>query len=196
MLRIPLISFKEIIKFLYQQILTINKLYTQVLNGDLASDDKLFYHLRERFQLFLQHRIKNRQDIEDIVQETLTAIARKYKTEKIENFSAWAYKILENHLLYYYRQKKNKTAREEILDSSNDQHCTNPDYQLQINLMDCLKKLNRESPRYAEILKLFYEGFNTDEICERLDINRNTMYILLSRARNMLRTCLDNKKVR
>jgi DNA-directed RNA polymerase specialized sigma24 family protein len=56
--------------------------------------------------------------------------------------------------------------------------------------MDCFRKICRSNNRHARVLNLHYQGFTTVEICRRLDISENNLYVLLSRARRALELCL------
>ena len=175
----------------------VNDLYQQALNGDSIAADKMFGILRERFSLFLQLRVSNQQDREDLLQEILAVIASKYKVEeKKDNFSGWAYRVLENKVLHYYRQKKSRREKEVPMELHGSASKTSPDYLLKINLKSCLKMMHKKNKRYTEILSQHYQGFSSEEICQNMKINKNSMYILLSRAREMLRVCLDDKKDR
>jgi DNA-directed RNA polymerase specialized sigma24 family protein len=41
-----------------------------------------------------------------------------------------------------------------------------------------------------------YQGYNTEEICEKMGLSRNGIYILLSRARKMLENCLKTGEIK
>ena len=168
--------------------------YQLACRGEKTAEDRLFAFLRERFRVFLQQRVRSRDDLEDLLQETLTVIARKYKVEPIENIGAWAYRVMENTLLNYYRQKKHRSAREQTEAVADAAPAAAPDYQLRLDLQDCLERLHAGTPRYAKILSLHYQGYTTEEICRAMTMNRNALYILLSRARRILRECLDGKR--
>ena len=173
--------------------MTINDLYANARNGDRGAVEKLFKGLSESFRIFVQQRIWNKQDSEEIVQDTLTAIAAKYEGIDFEiSFAAWAYKVLENKILHYYRTKRcrdSKFAQTENGESLAVSHATNPD--LKRSLLGCLKKISGVNRRHARILNLRYQGFSTEEICGKLEVSRNNVYILLSRARSMLKLCLE-----
>lgn len=172
--------------------MSINTLYNRVSSGDPGSEDRLFENLRDRFSLFVQQRIWSEQDAEDVVQESLVSIAGKYKEIVFEtSFAAWAYKVLENKILEYYRKKRCRDSK--FSQMANDDSSTGQDgvdCTLRGRLLDCLKKINEVSNRYARVLNLQYQGYTTKEICDRLDVTRNGLYIVLSRARSMLRLCL------
>jgi len=59
------------------------------------------------------------------------------------------------------------------------------------NLVECLRELIRGFPRYARVLNLVQQGYGTEEICERMTISRNNLYVLLSRGRKVLKDCIS-----
>jgi RNA polymerase sigma factor (sigma-70 family) len=173
--------------------LTINKLHDLAREGDHTAEGRLFNSLSESFRLFVQHRIWNKQDSEEIIQDALAAIAAKYRGIDFNiSFAAWAYKVLENKILHYYRSKRCRESRFAQTEDGEDRavsQAANPD--LKRHLMECFKKIGQVNRRHARILNLRYQGFSTDEICERLGVTRNNVYILLSRARSLLKLCLE-----
>jgi DNA-directed RNA polymerase specialized sigma24 family protein len=53
--------------------------------------------------------------------------------------------------------------------------------------------MNAEFGRHARILVMKYQGYRTAEICERMSITPNNLYVTLSRARAMLKACLEKE---
>ena len=71
-------------------VLGINKLHSQLCSGDNTAEERLFSTLSERFKLFARQRVRNEQDAEEIVQDALTTIARRYKEIDFQtSFAAW-----------------------------------------------------------------------------------------------------------
>jgi len=173
--------------------LTINELHALAKGGDNQAENRLFCSLTESFRLFVQHRIWDEQDAEELVQDTLATIAEKYRgIDFAASFAAWAYKTLENKLLHYYRTKHGRESRfAQMTDDQEHEDFRASDPALKRQLMNCLRRICEANNRYARILNLRYQGYSTEEICERLGITRNNAYILLSRARSMLKLCLE-----
>ena len=61
------------------------------------------------------------------------------------------------------------------------------------HIADCMEPLN-EKQRMAFVLREV-EGLDSDEICNALDVSRTNLGVLLYRARNALRECLEQKNV-
>jgi RNA polymerase sigma factor (sigma-70 family) len=178
--------------------LNINELYKDAVTGDKTAEHKLFQYLSERFEQFAHHRIWNAEDARDVAQDAMVSIAREYKSVGFEtSFQAWAYKVLDNRILSYIKKKKQRGDRvvtvEDVRLIGDVPLNINPE--LQSRLLDCLKKVGAVNRRHARILGLHYQGYSTDEICGRLSMTKNGLYISLGRARTMLEICLETGKV-
>jgi len=173
--------------------LDINSLYTAALTGEKTSEDQLFQALSVRFRLFALQRIWEKEDCNDVVQNTMLVIAREYKvTEITTSFSAWAYKVLDNRILAYIKSKKGRSGRTEPLsENPSDRLSAETDPTLESRLLGCIKKVAEANRRYARVLNLYYQGYSTREVCDRLKITPNHSYVTLSRARSMLELCLE-----
>ena len=81
----------------------INDIYSRLLTSDPNAEKELFQKLTVSFSLFVEQRIQDEFDAQEVVQESLVVIARKFRDIEIStSFSAWAYKTLEYELLHYY----------------------------------------------------------------------------------------------
>ena len=179
--------------------MNINELHKNATTGDQRAENRLFQYLSERFEQFAHHRIWDAEDARDVAQEALALIAREYRSIDFElSFLAWAYKVLDNKVLSYIKKKRQRGDRvvtvEDVRLMGEVQVDINP--QLQSRLLDCLKKIGAANQRHARILCLHYQGYGTVEICDRLRITKNGLYITLSRVRSMLEVCLETGEIR
>lgn len=176
----------------------INTLYQQVSAGDSTAAEQLFCLLGVSFRLFVRHRVMNSQDCEEIVQDALTTIAEKYRIVQIESsFGGWAYKVLNNKVLDYYKSKRVRAARTTPLEAAEaDSIGAATDPQLRTRLLDCLRKIHGANSFHARALNLHYQGYSTEEICAKLGIASNNFYVMLSRARTMLRVCIEKGDIK
>lgn len=173
----------------------INSLHVEAQKGDCVKKNHLFQQLSVRFRTFVLLRIQDRQDAEEIVQEALTTVAREYdKVDFHTSFSAWAYTVLNYRMLSYFKTRKRTAARNSVpLEESEVELVSHtPDPTLRTRLKDCLGKVRRSNHQYARVLVLHYQGFTIKEICERLEAKRESLYMVLSRARAMLKSCLES----
>jgi RNA polymerase sigma-70 factor (ECF subfamily) len=173
----------------------INTLHSEASKGDPKAVEELFVILSSRFRMFAHHRIRNKTDAEEVVQEALMTIYKEYgHVTFTTSFSAWACKVLDNRVLNYFRKKQRESQRIEpendsTVDSTKSPTGINPD--LRRKLLDCLRKVCQSNIRYARILNLHYLGYKTDEISVRMNVRPPTLYSALSKARTMLETCLE-----
>lgn len=175
--------------------MNINELHTKAISGDKAAETELFSILSARFQLIVHKRLWNRIDAEEVAQEALTVTFKEYKSASYaSDFVSWAYKVLDNRMLAYFQNVKRNIDRKKSMANytirSQDSRYQ-PDPELGRRLLDCMKKLGQSNIRYARVLNYTYQGFSSEQICQRLKITRTNLYSILSRARSLLGFCLE-----
>jgi RNA polymerase sigma-70 factor (ECF subfamily) len=177
--------------------MNFNDLHAQASNGDKSAENHLFEELTARFRLIARQRIWQSSDAEEIVQEALMVVARKYRSLKVEvSFGAWAQKVVDLIIRDYYRKKgRQENNRDQYAESLTPSDMSEEDVILKQTLLDCLQKLHGVNHRHARILNLAYLGFDMGEICRKLSITRNNCYTVLFRARKALKYCLDNGNI-
>jgi RNA polymerase sigma factor (sigma-70 family) len=173
--------------------MTINELYDLARDGNKSAESELFKELSDRFWVFAHRKIWDKEKAEEIVQNALATVIAEYReTEISHSFTAWAHKVLENKFLAYIQAKRRQRGRNIPLESVN---CLTdnwiPDPILKTQLLKCLKLVSRSNLRYARILNLHHLGFKRDEVCEKLGMTLSQSYVVMSRARAMLKECLD-----
>lgn len=176
--------------------MNVNDLHARVCDG--KPEEELFRTLSERFEQFTLRRIQDPDDAKDIVQNALIVIAREYRQIDFKiSFSAWAYKVLEFRILEYYKTRQRREHKMEDISSSGDRFTpTAQPSDLKPRLIECLRKLHRVNRRYARIINLHHQGYQTKEICKSLGLTPNGLYIALTRARSMLKKCLESERPR
>jgi RNA polymerase sigma factor (sigma-70 family) len=170
----------------------VNELYELAISGDKKAEEELFAALTDRFRLFAHLKVWNRDEEEDLVQAALAVVAAEYRKIDIEtSFAAWAHKVMQNRLLGYIQKQRREKGRTTSGDTGEYQRASwmpNPD--LRMRLLECLRKVGNANRRYARILNLHRIGFSRTEVCEKLSLTRQQSYLLMSRARAMLKKCL------
>jgi RNA polymerase sigma factor (sigma-70 family) len=172
--------------------LDIDSLYREARNGDSRTEEELFSVLAVRFRILANHRIWDAHDAEDVAGNALAVIAKEYRTVDITlSFAAWAHKVLENRILSYL---KRKAQRPEVADVDPPDR-SQPEPLLKVRLQNCLQKVRKANPRYARAVVLHYQGYSTAETSGRLGVTTQNFYMILSRARTMLRRCLETGQI-
>lgn len=165
------------------------------LAGDSAAERRLFQNLTVRFRLIAK-RYAVETDAEDLAQEACMTIHEKYRTEKFsKSFHAWAHGVLRMKIGNYLQHKKTVVQREIALEGPIGATDSSANVQTKRHLLECLKNLLREKPRYARVLNLSHQGYTTEQICERIQMTANHYYVSLNRSRSLLRVCLESKGV-
>ena len=171
----------------------IDNLFEHTLNHS-ESEKELFEYLYARFLYLTRRKVSNREDCEEIVQSALLSVFDNFRKVQIDkSYANWAFRILQNKIIDYYRSGKNGMQLEPIFDNT---ATLAEDPILKIKLLDCLNKINRANITHARMLVLKYQGFSFEEICTRLDLTKNNAYSVLSRARTMLQHCLDKGEIK
>ena len=178
-------------------LMNLNDLHQQACGGEKGAEDSLFQNLSARFRLVARHRIWNKDDAEEVVQDSLAVVAQKYKGVEIEiSFSAWAQRVLDLNILEYIRKKGRTAKRFEPMPDEETSMVIDSNPTLKLRLLDCLKKVSQANRRHARILVFIYQGFGVEEVCEKFKLTVNNYYSVLSRARSMLEMCLEKGEVR
>jgi len=171
----------------------INDLYKRAASGDKSAETELFKLLIDRFQYFAHRKVWNKEEAEEVVQNALATVLSEYRATEITiSFSAWAHKVLENKFLAYIQTKRRQGGRNALLADTDDlAENRSADPTLKMQLLNCFKQVGRASRRYARILNLHHLGFGRTEVCEKLGMTVTQSYVVMSRARAMLKKCLD-----
>ncbi|PIR41105.1 MAG: RNA polymerase subunit sigma [Candidatus Yanofskybacteria bacterium CG10_big_fil_rev_8_21_14_0_10_46_23] len=136
--------------------------------------------------------VGNRQDAEDLAQETFIKAYKKLDTLKDKaKLRSWLFQIARNISIDHFRKHKD---REVALENEALQHFAQlafVDYKtqetqnaLKEELDACLKRLSDQDRRIIKLL--YYEGFSYKEISQTLGINQNTLKSRLHRVRQAL----------
>jgi RNA polymerase sigma factor (sigma-70 family) len=175
----------------------LNDLYGRARSGDSSAERELLDRLTARFRYFARQRIWNQADADELVQEALLVVCREYKDLTVtESFAAWACKVLDNRILTYIRRRIAHSRRIDPQGPETDAISAGEiDPDVRRHLLDCLARIGKVNQRYARVLNLHTQGYDTEEICSRMDVKPNTLYSLLHRGRSMLMKCLDTGKV-
>ncbi len=157
-------------------------------------------------------RVKNPDSAEEIVQVTLlAALQAKDSFQGRSTEKTWLFGILKHKILDHFRDlKKHRTydlASEDGPDPlenaylpdghwinlpknwDTDPHLAAENRQLVEALSTCMDRLP-DKPRTIFVLKEI-EGLASEEICKEMEIQPTNLLVILHRARNQLRKCLE-----
>jgi len=173
------------------------------VNGEADSQEA---HRQAVYALFVQYSANLRGYIlallpdlsvaDDVLQETFLTVARKADTFKLDtNFLAWACAIARFKVKEAIRSgaQRMQALPEEVIDAlcaSEPPPETDSDRRLQL-VGQCLDQLPRHTRRAVELR--YQQAHSAPEVARRLGWTVESAYVLLHRARAMLRDCVEGR---
>ena len=179
-------------------MVNVKNLLELAQNGDLSAESQIFDHLLVRFLFFAKRRVQSEESAEDIAQEACLTVVQKYKTEEFTvDFEAWAYGVLRMKIGNYLQKRKmeRKTLSSSKFDVRISGITLAPDPDVRRRVLECLGRIIDANRNYARALNLVHKGYKTSEICRRLEVSSAHFYVILSRGRSMMRSCLETGSV-
>lgn len=149
-----------------------------------------------RIYAFILSMVRNYEDADDILQDTVNTMWQKYpESQPINDFVAWGIQIAYYKILDYRKKQKgnihiqyNDQLFETMLPvvKEADRHA---DGRLE-KLKDCLKKL---SPRESKFIELrYYQDLKPRQISPLLGLSILNVYKIMSRIHSRLLQCVTN----
>lgn len=162
----------------------MEELVEKAKSNDEKAFDEIIALTKKEMYLIAKARLKNDEDIADVIQETILSCYKNIKKLKNNSyFKTWIIKILINECNKIYRKKgKNDISFEdkevENYIKSNEEEI--PEFDILINKLNDDEKL---------ILTLYYySGYTTKEISKIIKKNEGTIRSKISRAKDKLRS--------
>lgn len=147
--------------------------------------------------------LKNKEEAEDIVQETFVKIylhGKKFKKLEGVEFKSWAYKILVNSAISRYRKISKKWQAESLdpldLELAREQKLSTEDMVLESETKSVTADLISRLPKpLARLVSLYYiEDKSYKEIAERESLTVPALKMKLFRAKKMLKDSIKKDK--
>lgn len=180
-----------------------NELRDEVVLERSIESPKLFAVLVSRYQdAFLRKAdsvIHNREEAEDIVQETFTKIyfnARRFKTVEGASFKSWGYKILMNTTFTHYQKLKKKGATHIELDPEFYETLPDPaNYREEDVMRDYVASFLSKMPsQLARPLKLhFLDEYSQKEIADMEGTTVSAVKTKIYRAKREFERLLEGE---
>lgn len=177
------------------------QLYKKAVEGDIQAFEELFSSNYTHIYNLCYRMMRNSQDAEDMLQETMLKAWRKLKSFKqSSSFSTWLHRIAANTCLDAIRKRKdNKTSLEEMKEYGKeltDEDSVSFDersVQRQV-IEDALAKL-KERDRIIIILR-DVQGYSYEEMSQILECPLGTVRSRLSRARKSMVKILNEMELK
>ncbi|NOL50238.1 sigma-70 family RNA polymerase sigma factor [Pelistega europaea] len=166
---------------------------------------------------FAQVQLRDDSLAEDMVQEALTAAWNKREQFNAQStLKTWMLSILKNKIADYFRKTPVLMDLDILKEKNDDLDITHDNYfdetghwkegfkpqewhqipeQYMQNqlffraLEECLARLPEDTARVFYLREV--DGWETEEICQQFNLSKDNCYVMLHRARNALRRCLQ-----
>jgi RNA polymerase sigma-70 factor (ECF subfamily) len=165
--------------------------------GDAETERHFADYFRNLLLIKLRARLRDRQAIEDLCQETfvrvLSALKASNRIYSPEGLGAFVNSVCNNLLFESYRREsKNRVV--EIDDQFDPpDHRASAESQLaqEERCKQVRQVLDELSPKDRELLRLvFYENTDSAQICRSFGVGRDYLRVLIHRAKSRFRECL------
>ena len=158
-------------------------------------------------------RVNDEEYADDIVQDTfLAALEAKDSFAGLSSEKTWLFGILKNKIMEHYRELK-KNRKYDLSPEDDRDPCESDfdgkghwrslpfhwgidpakvvaDKELLQTFLNCMNTL---SPKFRQLYVLReIEGYDSETICSELDISTNNLWVILHRARNLLKKCIES----
>ncbi len=155
-------------------------------------------------------RVNDRNVAQDIVQDTFFAGLKSMKNFKGEaSERTWLISILKRKIIDHYRKINSKKGKAEVRMSYNSDVESEGDWleervadNVDINaeetlineelgsaIIDCLSKLPEKQALVFKMKTI--QGFETEAICNELNITASNLWVIIHRARTAMAACLE-----
>ncbi len=155
-------------------------------------------------------RVDDKVIAQDLVQETFFSGLKSMKNFKGEaSERTWLISILKRKIIDHYRKSNSNKGKAEVRINNNSNSETEGDWleekvadlsnanieseientELGLAIHNCLSKL---PDKQAHIFKMkTLQGFETESICNELDISASNLWVIIHRARTAMAKCLE-----
>lgn len=173
------------------------QLYKQAVQGDMGAFEELFSSNYTHIYNLCYRMMRNSQDAEDMLQETMLKAWRKLKSFKqTSSFSTWLHRIAVNTCLDAIRKRKDASASleemgeygKEIKDGDAGHF---DERAVERRMLEDALGMIKERDRVIIVLKDI-QGYSYEEIAQILECPMGTVRSRLSRARSAMVKVLGN----
>ena len=173
----------------------VSRLVDRAVGGDFGAFGELYSVYLDRIYRYVFYQVKDKMTAEDLTEEIFLkaweAIGR-YK-RKSKAFSAWLYRIAHNHVIDYFRTRRQHLALEETTLAATD----NPEQEAEEKLMqqELAEAISCLPPQQRQIIILkFIERLDNREIAQIMKKREGAIRVMQMRAIMALRQKLSSQE--
>ncbi|MCI9286475.1 MAG: sigma-70 family RNA polymerase sigma factor [Clostridia bacterium] len=162
----------------------MEELILKAKNGDKVAFTELILQIKEQLYKIAKLRVKNDDDVFDVIQETMIVAYKSLKKLKHDQyFKTWIIKILINECNKFYKSKNSRA--EDSYDILSNKIISLDDTEEKMNFTFICNKLNTED---GTIILLYYmEKYTDKEIGQIMNMKESTARTKRTRAKEKLK---------
>ncbi|MEL6925617.1 MAG: sigma-70 family RNA polymerase sigma factor [Bacteroidota bacterium] len=154
-----------------------------------------YHQLYDLLMGFAMRLTKNRTDAEDLMQETICrAYKNKHRYQPGTNFKAWMTTIMRNSYINLYRKRKTRNTTSEPVETfAYSLESTGPDAlaENRVQHSELVDIVHSLSDTYRVAFLMSYQGYQYNEIAEKLQIPMGTVKSRINYARKLLKEKIE-----
>lgn len=172
---------------------------TQKAKDNLSAFGELYDYYLPKIYQYIYRRIGNKEDTEDITSltfEKALSNLKKFHWRGI-SFGAWLYRIANNNINDFYRQKYKfkEVALEKVSMKLASPNKEIEEIENTINFNYLREALNKMPSEGQEIISLkFFEEMKNEEIAEIMGCNKNNLAVKIYRYLKQLKSIIEESK--
>jgi RNA polymerase sigma-70 factor, ECF subfamily len=177
---------------------SFNREYVRRLaEGDAETERHFVSYFGELLLIKLRARLRDRQLVEDLRQETFVRVLAALKSKdglySPESLGAFVNSVCNNLMFEYYRRNSQQRVVEmdDRFDPPDERESTESQLVTQERCEEVKRVLEELQPKDRELLRMvFYEDIDSAQICRSFKVDRDYLRVLVHRAKRRFRDCL------
>jgi RNA polymerase sigma-70 factor (ECF subfamily) len=175
----------------------VPRLVERAANGSFGAFGELYSIYLDQIYRYVFYQVRDKMAAEDLTEEIFLkaweAIGR-YKQKSLA-FSAWLYRIAHNHVVDYFRTRRQHVALDELMPAASG----NPAQEAEEKLMqqELAQAISYLPPEQKQIIILkFIEGLDNQEIAQIMRKRQGAIRVMQMRALTALRQILTSEETK
>jgi len=172
----------------------VPRLVDRAADGNFEAFGELYSIYLDCIYRYVFYQVKDKMTAEDLTEEIFLKVWKaigRYK-QKSRAFSAWLYRIAHNHVIDYFRTRRQHLALEEATLAATD----NPEQEAEEKLIqqELAEAISYLPPQQKQIIILkFIEGLDNEEIAQIMRKRQGAIRVMQMRALMALRQRLSSE---
>ena len=168
-------------------------------SGDFEAFDQLFKKYGKRLYGFAIGYLKSHEDAEELVQDIFVKVwENRSELDENQSFNSYLFTIAKNTILNHFRKKAHQQSYIEYIKQHTKLIHIKTEEDIVYSDLDAQAKkvIDKLPPSRREIFRLSREqGYNNEEIAQRLNISKKTVENQITHALKFIREQLGSKNL-